>query len=310
MAWTSAELRDYAIYLGLRALPIDLCTALGAVLGRGKVGRRSRPAADARGRAAMALLRPDLAAPDRIEASMIRLWENIGRTFCEFAVLPRIMASDRSTISDPDLLDRVYADHRPLIVCFVHTGSWEVIGGQMATHRGIYPGRPLAGIIMPPGNRAHARAAAQQRAYMPVDLIPMDARVWHRLAETLRKPGGVVWLAADELSDGVVMAPHFGRRLKPNGNMGKIIRLAAATGARVMPVYSERVGGARFVSHMLQPIEMPPGRLSQEAVLEQVARLEAVFAPIVRRHLDQWLWAVDLVSTPDDPISPAIEMHR
>ena len=303
MGWTSAELRDYAIYLGLRALPIDASSALGALLGRGKLGRLIRPEAEARGRAAMALLRPDLATPDRIEASTLRLWSNLGRIFCEFAVLPKILAARRAVVSDPALLDRIYADQRPSIFCFVHTGSWEVIGAQMATHARIYPGRPLAGIVMPPGSRAHARIAANQRAHMPVDLIPMDGKVWHRLAETLRQPGGVVWLAVDEIVDGVVMAPHFGRRLKSNGNMAKIVRLAAATGARVVPIYSERLSGANFISHILPPLDIPPGRLGPDGVLAQVARLDAIFGPIVRAHLDQWFWTVDLASSSDDPIT-------
>ena len=303
MTWTGAELRDYAIYLGLRALPIDLCSALGAMLGRGKMGRLSRPAADARGRAAMALLRPDLATPDRIAASTDLLWGNIGRLFCEFAVLPRILASGRATMADPALFDAIYADPRPIIWCFVHTGSWEVLGGQVANHPAVRAGRSIAGIVMPPTNRAHAKVAANQRAYMDVDLIPMDAKIWHRLAEKLSHPGGVVWLAADEIVDGVVMAPHFGRRLKPNGNMGKIVRLAAVTGARVVPIYNERRGGAHFVSHILPPLDIPRGRLGPEGVLAQVARLDAGFAPIVRRHLDQWLWTVDLASTGEDPIT-------
>jgi KDO2-lipid IV(A) lauroyltransferase len=310
MAWTSTELRDYAIYLGLRALPIGLCSAFGAMLGRGKMGRLSRPAADARGRAAMALLRPDLATPERIAASTDRLWSNIGRLFCEFAVLPRILASRRATMADPALFNAIYADPRPIIWCFVHTGSWEVLGGQVANHPAVQGGRSIAAIVMPPANRAHAKVATNQRAYRLVDLIPMDAKVWHRLAEKLRHPGGVVWLAADEIVDGVVMAPHFGRRLKPNGNMGKIIRLAAATGARVVPIYNERRDGAQFVSHILPPLDIPHGRLGPDGVLEQVARLDAVFAPIVRKHLDQWLWTVDLASTPDDPISPSVEQHR
>lgn len=307
MAWTTGELRDYAIYLGLRALPIDLCSALGALLGRGKLGRLSRPAAEARGRATMALLRPDLAAPDRIEASTERLWGNIGRLFCEFAVLPRILASDRARVADPALFDSIYADPRPIIWCFVHTGSWEVLGGQVANHRAVRAGRSIAAIVMPPGNRAHAKVALNQRAYGQVDLIPMDAKVWHRLAEKLRHPGGVVWLAADEIVAGVVMAPHFGRQLKPNGNMGKIIRLAAATGARVVPIYNERLVGAEFISHILPPLDIPRGRLGSEGVLEQVARLDAVFAPIVRKHLDQWLWTVDLASTKEDPLLAPVQ---
>ncbi len=305
MTWNKVELRDYAIHRAMRVLPIDWCSALGDRIGRGQPGRLSRPEAEARGRAAMALLRPDLATAARIEASTQTLWGNIGRTFGEFAVLPDMVAQGRAVLSDAALWNRIVADDRALIVAFVHLGNWEVTGAQLACHTAFRTGERTAyGVIMPPANRAHAAIAARQRRFMPVTLLPMDARLWRRMAELLRHPKGTAWLAADELVDGVVMAPHFGRKLKANGNMGKIVRLAASTGAQVVPVYSERTGGAHFISHILPPLDIPHTRLGPDAVLEQVARLDAVFAPIVRRHLDQWLWTVDLVSTAEDPIMP------
>ena len=303
MVWTKAELRDFAFYLGMRSLPVDWCSALGARLGQGQAGRLSRPEAEARGRAAMALLRPDLAAADRIEATMTALWGNIGRTFSEFSVLPKLIALGRSRIGDPDRLGALLVDPRPLIFAFVHLGNWEIVGAQVGLHPAFRNKRRGSGVIMPPNNRAHARIVQLQRAHLPAELIPMDAHLWRRITEVLSQPNGTAWLAADELVGGVVMAPHFGRKLKPHGNMGKIIRLAAATGARIQPVYSERLTGAHFLFHMLPTVEVPRGRLSPEALLAEVARLDAMFAPVVRAHLDQWLWTVDLVSTHDDPIT-------
>lgn len=304
MTWSAAELRDYAIHLALRGLPVDWCSALGAKIGQGQAGRLSRPEAEARGKAAMALLRPDLAAPEAIEASTRALWGNIGRTFCEFSVLPRLLAQGRGVLSDPGRWEAAVTDPRPLIVAFVHLGNWEALGAQLSLHPAFARARKAQGVMMPPTNRAHAAIAARQRAFMQVELLPMDARIWHRMTENLARPGGTAWMAVDELVDGVVMAPHFGRRLKPHGNMGKVVRLAAATGARVLPVYSERRTGAHFISHILPPIDIPPGRLGAAGVLEQVHRLDEIFAPIVRRHLDQWLWTVDLVSLTDDPVRP------
>jgi lauroyl/myristoyl acyltransferase len=101
-----------------------------------------------------------------------------------------------------------------------------------------------------------------------------------------------------------VFAPHFGRRLRSDGNLGKIVRLAAATGARVMPIYSERLAGARFISHVLPPLELPRGRLDPDTLRAEVARLDAVFAPAVRRLVEQWYMAIEFGADPDDPILP------
>ena len=291
------------MHYGMRALPTGACSALGAWFGT-TLGQRGHPAAEARARALLVRLRPDLATtPAALETNLRHLWQNIGRTYAEFAVIQRIVPEGRGLICDPQRLDEAYADHRPLILCFVHLGNWEVLGQQVAAHPLIYPGRPFSAVVMPPANRAHAFIAARRRATLPVELVPMGRRVWHATADTLRRPGGIVWLAADEVANGRVFAPHFGRRPRIDGNLGKIVRLAAATGARVLPMYNERIGPTRFRSHILPLLEMPRGRLDDEATRDQVMRIDSIFAPIVRRLLTQWYMAIEFGADPDDPIT-------
>jgi len=296
------ELRDLGIHLGLRALPIEQCSAMGARLGR-TMGRRGHPAAEARARALLPRLRPDLSSPDALEAALVQLWENVGRVYAEFSVIHRILPAGRSRLSDPALLDAIYADDRPLILAFAHLGNWEVMGLQMADHRLVHRGRPIVAITMPPTNRVHRMIAARQRRVLPLELIPMHPRIWHTVADRLRRPGGIVWLAADDVRDAHVYAPFFGRRLRLDGNLGKMARLAAATGARILPIYSERLAGARFVTHLLPPVEPARGRRGEDALLAEVARLDAVFAPIVRRLIRQWYMAIDFAHDPDDPVT-------
>ncbi|MEA2725555.1 MAG: Kdo2-lipid lauroyltransferase/acyltransferase [Acetobacteraceae bacterium] len=294
------ELRDLGIHYGLRALPTDACSAVGAWLGR-TMGRRGHPAAEARVRALLPRLRPDLATSDALEAALVRLWENVGRTYAEFSVIHRMLPAGRSRLSDPALLDAVYADDRPLILCFVHLGNWELLGLQMADHPRIHRGRPIVAVTMPPTNRAHALIAARQRRVLPVDLVPMDRRIWYTIADRLRRPGGIAWLAADDVVGGRVFAPHFGRRPRIDGNLGKIVRLAAATGARILPIYSERLQGARFVSHLLPVVEVARGRRDEDSIRFDVARIDGLFAPIVQRLVQQWYMAIEFAEDLDDP---------
>jgi len=296
-----AELRDLAIHFGLRGLPIDVCSEVGARLGIA-IGRRGHPVAAARAKALLPRLRPDFAGPDALEAALATLWRNVGRTFAEVSVLHRMLAAGRSVLSDPALLHTLYADDRPLILCFVHLGNWELLGHQMAGHPLIARDRPFSAVVMPPANRAHAWIAARQRRPLPVELIEMHPRIWHTIAARLRQPGGIVWLAADDVVSGRVFAPQFGRRPRLDGNLGKIVRLAAATGARILPIYSERLDGARFVAHLLPPIEVPRGRQDDATLLACVARIDALFAPAVRRLLTQWYMAVEFADDADDPV--------
>lgn len=300
-----AEARDLLLHHALRAFPTGFCSDLGAWFGT-VIGQRGHPIANARARALLARLRPDLThSPQALEASLRLLWQNVGRIYAEFAAIERIVPEGRSLISDQSRLDDAYADDRPLILCFVHLGNWEVLGQQIAAHPLIDRRRPITAVTMPPTNRAHAHIAASRRASLPVDLVPMSRRVWHVVADCLRRPRGIVWLAADEAANGRVFAPHFGRPPRIDGNLGKIVRLAAATHARVLPVYSERIGAARFRSHILPMLEMPHGRLSDAEITQQVMRLDAVFAPIVQRLLTQWYMAVEF--GPDPALNPGTD---
>lgn len=299
----SAELRDLCLHYGMRALPTGLCSDVGAWCGTA-LGQRGHPAADARVRALLAQLRPDLAAtPETLAANLRVIWQNVGRTYAEFAAIERIVPEGRTVLMEPRRLDEAYADDRPLILCFFHLGNWEVLGQQVSMHPLIDRRRPITAVTMPLTNRVHAHIAARRRASLPVDLVPMSRGVWHAVAECLRRPRGIAWLAGDESANGRVFAPHFGRQTRIDGNLGKIVRLAAATGARVLPMYSERIGKARFQSHILPIMEMPHGRLSADEIKAQVMRIDGVFAPIVNRLLTQWYMAVDFSMDRADPIT-------
>lgn len=301
----STELRDLCLHFGMRALPTRACSDLGAWLGA-TLGPRGHPTADARVRALFAQLRPDLAVTlAALEANVRLLWQNVGRTYAEFAAIQRIIPEGRAFMSGQGRLEEVYADDRPVILCFVHLGNWELLARQVSAQGLIKRGRRFTAVVMPPANRAQAYIASRCRASLPVELVPMGQQVWRVVGERLRRPGGIVWLAADEAANGRVHAPHFGRRLRVTGNLGKIVRLAAATGARVLPMYNERIGTARFHSHILPVMDMPQGRLSEDELEAQVLRIDALFAPIVQRLLTQWYMAVEFGAEPDDPtLSP------
>jgi len=298
-----AELRDLGLHYGMYALPTEACSNLGAWFGT-RLGQSGHPAGNARARTLIAQLRPDLAAtPAALDANLCLLWQNIGRIFAEFSAVQRMIPQGRVLLPEPWRLDEAYADDRPLILCFVHLGNWEVLGLQVATHPMIHRGRPIAAVVKPPANRAHAFIAAQRRRTLPVELIPTGPRIWHAIAQTLRRPGGIAWLAGDEVVNGRVCAPHFGRRPRIDGNLGKIVRLAAATGARVLPLYNERIGAARFRSHILPMLEMPRGRLDDDEIRAQVMRIDAIFAPIITRLLTQWYMAMEFGIDQDDPVT-------
>ena len=286
-----AELRDLGIYHAMRSLPVPLVSRIGATLGQ-FLGRRAHPAADARVAAAIRHLRPDL-APDSntLEAAQTRLWANVGRVYAEFCVLHKIVPEGRAAIDDRGILDAVLADGRPVIMPFVHLGNWETSAIQVFQRA---PGRVSTFSDPPPPNRVRAQIAAMQRGRLPGKVLTIDGSVWRYAMRHLEQPGGILFVAVDEQVEGRVSTPSSGRTLDTRSNLGKIVRIAAHTGAIILPLYSERLAGASFITHVLPPLEFPRKlKLNAEEQLHHVAQLDALYGPVILRLIDQWFGTLE-----------------
>lgn len=277
---------DWALFLALKAMPVSLCSAVGAALS--PAARLTHAAAHRDAKTLFAALRLDWANdPAALEAAVRRLWACTGRTYAEFAISHRLVRSGRVAIENVETIDRAMASGRPVIVIFVHTGNWELSGMQLAYR---YPGRGVA-IFDPPKQESRAAIVWSVRRQMPVDLIPMSRMIWRHALTRLRQPGGVLWVPADEFN-GRVAAPFFGRPLRIDGNLGKIARLALRTGAIVVPFYGERHPGLRFTTHVLEPLTFSGTPDDDYAVLAAVQAMDAALTPAVIRMLDQWYMAL------------------
>jgi KDO2-lipid IV(A) lauroyltransferase len=288
-----AEMRDLALHRLMQALPVEACSAIGAELGVW-LGQRAQTDANARAKNVMRLLRPD-GDDEEASADVRALWRNIGRTFAEFSVLPHIVNEGRVTIPREDLLRCIAPDPRPVIVCFVHLGNWEVLGAALSQHPAVIAHRRMSAVVAPPTNPARAAIAARLRGMLPVEQLLMGPSVWRTVLTRLRQPFGTVWLAADA-AEGGVDAPRLGREPRVDGTMGKIVRLAASTGARVLPVYCERFGSVRFVIHMLEAVEVPIRQAGAAELLLAVTNLDKAFDTHVRRLVSQWYMAIEFPS--------------
>ena len=270
----------------LRRLPVRTVSRLGAILGP-RLGRRAHPAAAGRTRLALTRFEPGCASnPALLETMQRRLWANIGRVYAEFCSLDRIVLEGRVSGSDNPLLARVLSDGRPVIIAYPHLGNWEATLMELAR---LAPQRVCALADPLPANRVRAEVASRQRAQWPLTFVHADPLAWRRLLAHLRRPDGILYIAIDEHAGAGVKTPAFGRPLEEHSNFGKIVRLAARTGAIILPAYTERLPGARFHAHFLEPL-YPDDCLEPdpEQLTRRMQRLNALFEPVVQRHLDQW----------------------
>jgi KDO2-lipid IV(A) lauroyltransferase len=285
----AVEARELALHFGLAALPTETCSNLGARLGL-SVGRGGHPAAARRSREVISRLRPDLGDGPRLEEAVVTLWKNVGRTFAEYSVARRILREGRVTFADPAQFDAFGADQRPLILCLLHIGNWGIMSEAIAR---LWPGR-VAAIALVDRKRAHKIISGRWRSWTETVVLEVHRNVWRSTVEHLRRPGGVLILAGDEQHEGRVLAPFLGRPPVTDGNLARMVRLASATGARVMTVYCERLPDVHFRVHALPPMEFNVGRRDEAAMLQAVLRLDAQIEPVVRRFLEQWYVAVEL----------------
>lgn len=284
---TPAEMRDLAAHYAMKTLPVPACSAAGAVLAN--AARLAFPNTHRHIKTLFAALRPGWAAdPIEMERAARRCWTATGRTYAEVSVAWRMLRGGRAVFDHVERVDEAMASGRPVILLFVHTGNWEMSGMQFALR---YPGRILA-VYAPPTNAAHARIAMSVRRALPADFAAMSPRLWRQALRHLDRPGGVLWIAADEFTEGVVKAPFFGRPPSLDGNIGKVARLASRTGAIVVPFYSERHPGPRFTTHVLEPIRFDRADPSEGDLQKRVRQLESMLAPHVIRLIDQWYMAL------------------
>ena len=270
-----------------RLLPITVCSYLGAIVT--KLTRHLYPRSDLRARRLWTTLRPQEADPKSVDAAMDRLWRNVGRTMHEYSVLDRLWAAGRIKVFDMAHVDRARDRGQPILVATVHLGNWETV-----LVAGIASGHLGSGLYEPLENRFEDRIAMKMRASYGARFVAAGSNSLRTALRELKSRKGPFIVYVDEFIRGRVQAPLFGRALRADSNIVYAVRLAMMTEAALIPAYSVRVGdSANFEVHVLPPIGLARTANREADVIENAKRLDAILAPIVRAHVDQWYFALD-----------------
>jgi Kdo2-lipid IVA lauroyltransferase/acyltransferase len=260
---------------------------MGAIVSLGT--RRLYLDSEVRARRVWITQNPDRSDPASVSAAMDRLWRNVSRTMFEYSVLDRLWSSGRIHVSGGGVLDDARDSGRPVLVAVVHLGNWEVVlvAGVALGHRG-------SGIYLAPENRfEHAIVKAARRRYGARFVAAGSNSIRSAIAE-LRLRAGPFIIFVDEEARGRVQAPAFGRQLNPDSNIGYVARLANLTNAIVVPAYCARKDdSANFDVQFLPPVDLVKTQDRDADLRENMNRLNAVFEPVVRDHIDQWFYALD-----------------
>ncbi len=213
-----------------------------------------------------------------------------GRTMHEYSILDRLWAAGRIEVSDIEHLDRARDQGRPILVAPIHLGNWEIV-----LVAGIALGHCGSGIYEPPENRFEHRIANMVRARYGARFVAAGRNSSREAVRELKARKGPFIVYIDEFIRGRVQAPSFGRPLRTDANIAYAIRLAALTDAVVIPAYCLRIDdSARFKVQFLPPLQLARTGDRKADIAENIRQLDAVIAPIIRAHLDQWYFLLDL----------------
>jgi lauroyl/myristoyl acyltransferase len=170
-----------------------------------------------------------------------------------------------------------------LVIATAHTAGWEVVGQLVARDLGLRVMIAESPEQDPTARRIQDEARAAHGVL--VTHVGEDPLAALPLLRHLRG-GGAVALQMDRSPPGVRMreVTMFGERAGvPEGPL----RLAALTGAPVVPIFCARVGYRRYAVHARESIAI--GRDAGAAELDAAAqRLADAMQDFVREHVTQW----------------------
>jgi len=266
-------------FAAMRALPVDIASALGGALGR-HIGPHLGISQRARRNLAAAL--PELSAP-AVERVVRGMWDNLGRVAAEYPHLPRIRvfpAGGRVETPGLEHLDRAIATGRPVIMFGGHLGNWEIA----ALAAGQY-GIDVAQIYRAANNPLVDRMIARFRG-TGSEFIPKGAVASRRALGALRRGAHLTLLVDQKLGDGIPV-PFFGRAAM---TAPALALLALHFDCAVLPVRVERLRGARFRLTIDPPLAVPRSGNRTADVAALMDRVNQTLEAWIRESPEQWFW--------------------
>lgn len=267
----------------LRLLPASIASWLGGWLSV-TFARPRMKLRDARARANLAILRPDLPQAER-EAMLTRRWFNIGRTLGELANIDRLVNERHVNVIDRAGYQAVLDGPGPMISLTVHTGNWDLL----AAHIKASTDRPGLGIYDPPDNPGQAALLKKARQSYMGEAISGEGAARGVFKHLTQKDRATLYILVDERREFQVWFPTFGRDLAPSGNLSVALRLARKVGAKFLPFYLARTDGPHFDLHWNPPLDP---RIDSDADI--VATLDRFLGKACIDHADQWLALHDM----------------
>ncbi|WP_245644218.1 lysophospholipid acyltransferase family protein [Magnetospirillum moscoviense] len=258
-------------------LPVDAASAVGGAVGRW-IGPRLKVSNVARRNLAQAFPDWDRAA---IEATLVRVWDNLGRVAAEFPHIDYLIAN-RLEIVGIENIHAMRDDGLPGLFFSAHFGNWE-LGTGAAGLQGLpltlvyrAANNPWVEDIYRKGRTVSSQAGQIQKG--------SDGA---REIMTVLKGGGHIAMLVDQKMNDGIKVPFFGRDAM---TASAVARFALKFKCPVVPTKVERLRGAHFRLIVLPPMDLPDSGDAHADTLDIMTRINAIIEDWVRADPGRWLW--------------------
>lgn len=267
----------YAV-IGLFALlPADWASGLGGWLGRAfgpwlkvsNVARRN-----------LRRTFPDKSKAE-IEAILVEVWDNLGRTAAEFPHIDWLM-KNRVELVGRENLHLLRDDGQPGLFVAGHLGNWEMAGTTAALE-----GIPITLVYREANNPFVEKIYRRYRAHAAPGGQIAKGPEGAREIMTLLKNGGHLGMLVDQKMNDGIKVPFLGRDAMTAPAVG---RFAARFKCPVVPARVERLGGAHFRVTIMKPMDVQLSGDSHADTMVLMTAINDLLGQWVRERPGQWLW--------------------
>ena len=272
-------LEAIGVYLawGLFALlPLDWASGFGGWAARW-LGPRLKVSQRARHGLAKTFPEKDKA---EIEAIVIQVWDNLGRTVAEFPHLKRI-AAERIEVIGVENLESLRDDGKPGFIVSAHFCGWEL--SSVLCHQ---LGLPVHVVYRAANNHWVENLFRTGRGLKDELFIPKGGAGSRRLIEVMKSAGHVAIMIDQKMNDGISV-PFLGREAM---TAPAVARLALKYACPVVAGHIERLNGAHFRAILEPPITFADSGDVQKDVLDAMVQLNDIVGGWIRQRPGQWLW--------------------
>lgn len=267
------------VFLAVRALPLDVASAIGGWLGR-TFGPWLPMTAIARSNLRAAF--PDKPA-EEIEVIVHGMWDNLGRVAFEYPHLDRFRVFDgdrRIELAGFEHFEAMRDDGEPGVVFSGHIGNWELMA-RAAAARGA-----ALNLIYRAPNNPYLQWLFDLRQSGDAEMVRKGAEGAKQALSLLKKGAHLGMLVDQKMNDGVPV-PFFGRDAM---TAPALALFAMRFRCPVLPGRIERLGGARFRITVLPPMEFEWTGDRHADVVAAMTKVNAVLEQWIRERPEQWLW--------------------